>query len=59
VEFSIKQWDIEIGVRCGSPGHRRNWKIMWDKEDRFYMVYILGWRFGARVNPFYLVLKGL
>ena len=55
MEFNIKQWQIEIGVRCGQPGNRANWRLCWDAKDKFYMMYILGWRFGIRENPFYFL----
>ena len=45
--FSIGKYDINIAVRCGLPGNRRNWKFIyeWDRNDQqAILLYVLGWR---------------
>ena len=63
MSFYIKCIKTEIFLfeMCGSPGNRRNWHWCYDNykdEGQFFVVYILGCRFGFRRGGFWAALKG-
>lgn len=61
MEFHIKQYIINLGVRCGQPGNRATKLLyLWTKDDpceQCVWFYIFGWRFGVMTDPFYFLTK--